>query len=449
MAAAHSVASNPLGLNACTTNTVRDKMLCVSEIGIFEAGKGTDYKPKRGGQNYIALATGKLRIPDGEKYFRCTIKHDGTCCIMDKETRQLYLRNQRRKTEAGMQKGHQILFWIKDPHFMRRYAKAMQDNNEHGKTYFMRENKEYATLENYCEVIKDGSKPEWNIEEDFEEVPDDWIAVNEPDDHGNFYGFLPLGPRDYDEETKTVVFKGNNKYADKWHHHAMTRDGTGFYSPRWDPRTHSWDFKNPRIIRFADLKKTASYELVGPKVQGGKYTSVEDCPTIDEWNCGNPRCVKGKHGGSCNLQHYLVEHGSIEVSDMDWDFATMKQFITEHDIEGLVFHGHEGTKYEGTKYKLTRTHLNLPECAHYNMTVGKPRELQPARVSSPSNAKRESESESESEEPDSEEIYADEPASEQVDAEAETAEVETAEVETAEVETVETETEEGRECILS
>ncbi len=54
-----------------------------------------------------------------------------------------------------------------------------------------------------------------------------------------------------------------------------------------------------------------TYELCGPKVQG------------------NPEKLNG---------HHLVKHGAERLEVEDLSFDGLKDYLTEHDIEGIVFH---------------------------------------------------------------------------------------------------------------
>ena len=60
-----------------------------------------------------------------------------------------------------------------------------------------------------------------------------------------------------------------------------------------------------------------TYELCGPKVQG------------------NPEKLNG---------HYLVKHGVDKLDVPDLSFDGLKEFLTFHDIEGIVFHENNGDR---------------------------------------------------------------------------------------------------------
>ncbi|MBW1654252.1 hypothetical protein [Flavobacterium quisquiliarum] len=60
-----------------------------------------------------------------------------------------------------------------------------------------------------------------------------------------------------------------------------------------------------------ELKADGTYELCGPKVQG------------------NPENLE---------KHTLVKHGSEVFDSLSFDFDELKMFLSENDIEGIVFH---------------------------------------------------------------------------------------------------------------
>jgi len=60
-----------------------------------------------------------------------------------------------------------------------------------------------------------------------------------------------------------------------------------------------------------------TYELCGPKIQG------------------NPEQLS---------EHYLIKHGSGKLEINDLSFEGIKQFLTDNDIEGIVFHERGGDR---------------------------------------------------------------------------------------------------------
>lgn len=76
-----------------------------------------------------------------------------------------------------------------------------------------------------------------------------------------------------------------NKPEDKWHCEA--------YEPRND----------------------GTYELIGPKIQGNKYNRII---------------------------HELVRHGARRLKDAPRDFENIKKYLSENEIEGIVWHHPDG-----------------------------------------------------------------------------------------------------------
>lgn len=74
-----------------------------------------------------------------------------------------------------------------------------------------------------------------------------------------------------------------------------------------------------------------TYELLGPKIQG------------------NPECAP---------MHYLIAHGSIECypKPVPRDFDGIKKYLSEHDIEGIVWHHTDGrmVKIKGKDFGIKR-----------------------------------------------------------------------------------------------
>lgn len=58
-----------------------------------------------------------------------------------------------------------------------------------------------------------------------------------------------------------------------------------------------------------------TYELVGPKVQG------------------NPEGLD---------KHYLIQHGCNIIKILDLSFDGLREYLSKHDIEGIVFHHPDG-----------------------------------------------------------------------------------------------------------
>ncbi len=64
-----------------------------------------------------------------------------------------------------------------------------------------------------------------------------------------------------------------------------------------------------------DYYEDGTYELIGEKIQG------------------NPEMVKGFE---------LIKHGVDILNIPDWNFDGFKDYLSRHNIEGIVFHGKEG-----------------------------------------------------------------------------------------------------------
>lgn len=81
--------------------------------------------------------------------------------------------------------------------------------------------------------------------------------------------------------------------------------------------------------RHGWLGDDGTYELVGPKIQG------------------NPEKLD---------RHKLFEHGACEIPDCPRDFDGLKQYLAEHDIEGIVWHHPDGrmVKIKGRDFGIKR-----------------------------------------------------------------------------------------------
>ena len=88
------------------------------------------------------------------------------------------------------------------------------------------------------------------------------------------------------------------------------------HHPHWikcerEDNSNKWHF-----VAFDDLenKEDGTYELCGKKVQG------------------NPEKIEG---------HKLIKHGIERLSLEDDSFEYIRQYLTDNDIEGIVFHHRE------------------------------------------------------------------------------------------------------------
>ena len=76
-----------------------------------------------------------------------------------------------------------------------------------------------------------------------------------------------------------------------------------------------------------------TYELIGPKVQG------------------NPEQYQ---------HHMLVEHGAVELPCCPCDFDGLRNYLTMHDMEGIVWHHDDGrmVKIKGKDFGIKRSARN-------------------------------------------------------------------------------------------
>ena len=96
-------------------------------------------------------------------------------------------------------------------------------------------------------------------------------------------------------------------------------DPVTFHHPHWVP---VGDGNEDAMFREAleqsgSLENGASYELIGPKIQG------------------NPHGVD---------KHILVKHGSDVITDLEMTFDGFYNWMRDNNAEGIVFHGKDGKK---------------------------------------------------------------------------------------------------------
>ena len=191
----------------------------------------------------------------------------------------------------------------------------------------------------------------WDIECDFKKVPDTWIpTMKSPNKKGHWPGFCKL-----DIHKKDI---NNNVYYnidnDKWYHHAITPDGDGFYTVEFDDKNSCI---KPREIKFTDVT-SGTWELIGPMVQNNMYNFPE---------CINQICSNEQN---YMYRHYYVQHGSqvikpLQSDKLDINFDTLKYYIENNNIEGIVW---KGTGENSHKLcKLHREHLGLEKCQKYSL----------------------------------------------------------------------------------
>lgn len=85
------------------------------------------------------------------------------------------------------------------------------------------------------------------------------------------------------------------------------------HHPHWvkcdrSDKGNKWHFK---AFDALEVKSDGTFELCGPKIQG------------------NPEKLE---------QHELIKHGAEKLEIKELSFEGIKQFLTENDIEGIVFH---------------------------------------------------------------------------------------------------------------
>ncbi len=119
--------------------------------------------------------------------------------------------------------------------------------------------------------------------EDFKPAPDGWISA---EDNPNFYtghwpGWLAI----------------SDGPDDQWH-----REGLANTQSQGD-------------------MEEGTYELIGPKIQGNPYQLANH--------------ILHKHGEPLTIQF---------DEDVPRDFAGLKQWLTEHELEGIVWHHSDGRK---------------------------------------------------------------------------------------------------------
>jgi len=116
--------------------------------------------------------------------------------------------------------------------------------------------------------------------QDFKEAPDGWIACEEyPDEKtGHWPGWLPIS---------------NSDPQDQYHREAFT----------------NW------CEALGGHPVDGTYELVGPKIQNNPY-----------------------HFES----HELIEHGYHKLYNCPRDYKGLKEYLSQHVIEGIVWHHQDG-----------------------------------------------------------------------------------------------------------
>lgn len=130
-------------------------------------------------------------------------------------------------------------------------------------------------IDGTCCLVKDGVLWKRREVKKGQKVPDDFVLSSEDEETGKTVGWVPVGEGE----------------EDRWHREAFAAQ--------------------PDLV-------DATYELVGPKIQG------------------NPEGVSA---------HTLVMHGdgiAGMLDEMPRTFEGLKQYFATHDYEGIVFHHADG-----------------------------------------------------------------------------------------------------------
>ena len=109
-------------------------------------------------------------------------------------------------------------------------------------------------------------------------------------------------------------------------------DSKSGHHPHWvkcdrEDKSNKWHF-----VAFDALenKKDGTYELCGEKIQR------------------NPEKIQG---------HKLIIHGSVVLDLQNFSFEYLKDYLTKHDIEGIVFH--HKNKEDGRMCKIRKSDFGI------------------------------------------------------------------------------------------
>ena len=116
----------------------------------------------------------------------------------------------------------------------------------------------------------------------------------------------------YDRRLK----KGTYKPAPEGWEAAQDADPKTGHWPGWVPVGDGPEDKWHREpLKWSPEPQDGTYELIGPKVQGNPYRL---------------------------RSHALLEHGIVEIADAPRTFDGLRQWLAEHDGEGIVWHHPDG-----------------------------------------------------------------------------------------------------------
>ena len=289
--------------------SVKGKIKCIFQPRVVQSTSG-----KRNDQMYKVVASEQIS-PDFECYMnneeeKCGVyaseKLDGTCCYI----REFHGRP-----------------WL----WARHDIKANKPAEKRFKAYQHAKNEHAVTNQGDDEKFPPF---EWDMENDFKEAPDDWIAASgasredaTPDDIGHIVGWVPVDP---------------SLRQHLWHLSAVNlNDGTGLFLYDGCRKQEGNSTGASMELQVDDLQKHCgkTFELIGTHVNANPY----------------------KLGCKKSPIHMLVQHGEFKMAfpmtSEKWSHESLKAwFDGEVDgmVEGVVWHAQDGKMF-----KLHRHHLDL------------------------------------------------------------------------------------------
>lgn len=294
---------------------VQRKISCVFEVSVLPNAPSE----KRNDQSYKVVATDRLREkasaalncgPAANSCCLATEKLDGTCVFISEFCGKpwLWARHDRKPNKAAD----------------KRFRKFQ---NEHPES-----------------LLGDGIVFQWNVENDFKDVPTEWIpatgietkgGVLLPDTNGHIPGWVPVEPK-------------SKQHC--WHLSAVDLNiGVGLVLQQQSNRLEI-------TLQLLEELSGSTMELIGTNVNGNPY----------------------RLGSKSKPLHLLVRHGIIPAENLPpASFAGLKDWFQGPDggVEGIVWHFDDGEMF-----KLHRHHLSL------NWPVPNPKLLSiPAFINVPKN----------------------------------------------------------------
>lgn len=276
--------------------SVKGKVKCVFQPKVIQSTSG-----KRNDQMYKVVASEKMSDDFvrymNENNLHASEKLDGTCCYI------------------GEFRGRP---WL----WARHDIKPNKPADKRFKAYQHTKNEHILTNgidEKYPPYV-------WDVENDFKEAPDDWIAASGvsqedilPDDIGHIVGWVPVDP---------------SLRQHLWHLSVVNlNEGRGLFL---------YNNKDGRMeLQLDDLQKHCgkTFELIGTHVNGNPY----------------------KLGCKKSPIHMLVQHGEFKINTFPpmekFSHTSLKTWFDEEvdgKVEGVVWHSHDGKMF-----KLHRHHLDM------------------------------------------------------------------------------------------